>query len=212
MSDGYTILSLDEVETASHRGSNLIPVRHTLGFRPAGVNAWIADTGGQLMPPHEEDSGNEELYVVVRGRARFTVGDESADAPAGTLVFVPAEVHRTAVAEEPQTIVLAVGGTVGQAFEAHGWETYARADSHRRAGRTEEGRAALVELLGDLPESWGAWYNAACWESLAGNPDAAFEYLRRAQELNAEAVREYLEQDADLDPIREDPRFAALLA
>ena len=43
MSDGYTILTLDEVETASHRGSNLIPVRHTLGFGPAGVNAWIAD-------------------------------------------------------------------------------------------------------------------------------------------------------------------------
>jgi hypothetical protein len=28
------ILTLDELETASHRGSNLIPVRHALGFRP----------------------------------------------------------------------------------------------------------------------------------------------------------------------------------
>jgi mannose-6-phosphate isomerase-like protein (cupin superfamily) len=212
VSNGYRILSLDEIEPVSYRDSNLLAVRETLGYRAVGLNAWAADTGGQLVPPHEEDSDNEELYVVVRGRARFTVGDESADAPAGTLVFVPPEVHRTAVAEEPETIVLAVGGTVGQAFEAHGWETYARADSHRRAGRTEEGRAVLVELLGDLPESWGAWYNAACWESLAGNPDTAFEYLRRAQQLNADAVREYLEQDADLDPIREDPRFEALLA
>lgn len=211
MSDGYRILSLDEIEPVSYRESNLLAVRQTLGFRAVGLNAWSAGAGGRLVPPHEEDS-DEELYVVVRGRARFTVGDESADAPAGTLVFVPAQVHRTAVAEEPATIVLAVGGTVGQASEATGWETYARADSHRRAGRTEEGRAALVELLGDLPESWGAWYNAACWESLAGNPDAAFEYLRRAQELNADAVREYLEQDTDLDPIRDDTRFEALLA
>src|SRR6266566_9910711 len=117
MSGGYTILSLDEVETASHRGSNLIPVRHTLGFRPAGVNAWRAAAGGQLIPPHEEDSGNEELYVVVRGRARFTVGEETADAPAGSLVFVEPEVFRTAVAEEDGTIVLAVGASIGRPFQ-----------------------------------------------------------------------------------------------
>jgi len=117
MSDGYTILTLDEVEPASHSGSNLLPVGHALGFRPAGVNAWKADAGGQLIPPHEE-SGNEELYVVVRGRARFTVGEEEAEAPAGTLVFVPPEVFRTAVAAEDGTIVFVVGGTVGEAFDA----------------------------------------------------------------------------------------------
>src|SRR5690242_20362052 len=128
VSDSYTILTLDEVETAQHRGSNLIPVRHTLGFQPAGVNAWIADAGGQLIPPHEEDSGNEELYVVVRGRASFTVGEETADAPAGSIVFVPPEVFRTAAAEDDGTIVFAVGGTVGEAFNAGGWDSFALAD------------------------------------------------------------------------------------
>jgi len=106
MSDGYAILSLDEVETAPH----------ALGFRAARVDAWRADTGGRLIPPHEENSGNEELYAVVRGRARFTVGEEEAEAPAGTLVFVPPDVFRTAVAAEEATIVLVVGGTVGEAF------------------------------------------------------------------------------------------------
>ena len=123
MTDGYTTLSLDELETASYRGSNLIPVRHTLDFQPAGVNAWRADSGGQLIPPHEEDSGSEELYVVVRGRARFTVGEEETDAPAGTLVFVPSEVFRTAVAAEDDTIVFVVGGWIGKAFESAGWDT-----------------------------------------------------------------------------------------
>ena len=123
MSDGYTILSLDELETASYRDSNLIPVRHALGFRAAGVNAWKADTDGQLIPPHEEDSGSEELYAVVRGRARFTVGEEETEAPAGTLVFVPPEVFRTAVAAEDGTIVFVVGGWVGEAFESAGWDT-----------------------------------------------------------------------------------------
>lgn len=213
MSDGYTILSLDEVETASHRGSNLIPVRHELGFRPAGVNAWIADAGGQLIPPHEEDSGNEELYAVVRGRATFTVGEETADAPAGTLVFVPPEVFRTAAAEEDGTIVFAVGGSVGEAFNAGGWDSFALADTYRQAGRFDEGRVIMEQLIAEKPEYWPTSYNAGCFEALAGNADAAFEHLRRAKELDTEGQSaEYFREDTDLDPLREDPLFQEFLA
>jgi mannose-6-phosphate isomerase-like protein (cupin superfamily) len=212
VSDGYTILSLDEVETASHDGSTLIPLRHTLGFRPAGVNAWIADNGAQLIPPHEEDSGNEELYAVVRGRARFTVGEEEADAPAGTLVFVPPEVFRTAVAEEDGTIVFAVGGSVGEAFNAGGWDSFALANTYRQAGRFDEGRAIMAQLIAEKPGYWPTSYNAGCFEALAGNPDAAFEHLRRAKELDADgASAKYFEGDSDLDPLRDDPRFQELL-
>jgi len=212
MSGGYTILSLDEVETASHRGSNLIPVRHTLGFRPAGVNAWRADAGGQLIPPHEEDSGNEELYVVVRGRATFTVGKDTAEASAGTLVFVPPEVFRTAVAEEDGTIVFAVGGTVGEAFNAGGWDSFALADTYRQAGRLDEGRAIMRQLIAEKPDYWATSYNAGCFESLAGNADAAFEHLRRAKELAPdEESTQYFREDSDLDPLRDDPRFQELL-
>jgi len=124
MSDEYQILSLDELETASHRGSNLIPVGHALGFRPAGVNAWKAAAGGQLIPPHEGNSGIEELYVVVQGHARFTVGGEEAEARAGTLVFVAPQVFRTAVAAEDDTIVFVADGKVGEAFDAAGWDSF----------------------------------------------------------------------------------------
>lgn len=102
MSDGYEIASVDDVEA--------------LGFRPAGLQAWSADAGGELVPPHTPDADSEELYVVVRGRATFTVGDEQADAPAGTLVFAPGAVFRSATAGEDGTTVFAAGGTVGKAF------------------------------------------------------------------------------------------------
>jgi mannose-6-phosphate isomerase-like protein (cupin superfamily) len=44
-----------------------------------------------LQRPHHED----ELYYVVRGRARFRAGDEDQEISAGSVLFVAAEVeHR----------------------------------------------------------------------------------------------------------------------
>ena len=211
MSDGYEILTLDEVERAEHRGSNLIPVRHGLGFRPAGVNAWIADAGGQLIPPHEEDSGNEELYAVVRGRASFVVGDETKDAPAGSLIFVEAGHNRTATAEEDGTIVFVVGATIGEAFDGGGWDTFAVAYGLYQAGRIDESRAVMEKAMSDRPDQWALPYNAACLASLAGNPDEAIDWLHKALELNQEEIYEYLREDSDLNNIRDDPRFQELL-
>lgn len=213
MNEGYEILTLGEVETASHRGSNLIPVRHTLGYRAAGVNAWIADAGGQLMPPHEEDSGNEELYAVVCGRATFTVGQETADAPAGSLVFVPPQVHRAATAEEDGTIVFVVGATIGEAFRPGGWDSFAIAWSLREAGRLDEGRAIFEQLIAADPGHWAVHYNAGCYEALGGDADAALEHLTRAKELDATGESaEYFREDGDLDSLRGDPRFEEFVA
>jgi tetratricopeptide (TPR) repeat protein len=213
MSNGYTIVTLDELDTASHRGSTLIPVRHALGFRAAGVNAWKADIGGQLVPPHEEDSGNEELYAVVRGRARFTVGEEEAEAPEGTLVFLPPEVFRTAVAAEDGTIVLVVGGTVGEPYDSGGWDSFALADAYRQAGRLDEAKAIMDGAIAEKPDNWGVHYNAGCLEALAGHADPALEHLRRAKELDAEGTSaQYFRADGDLDSLRDDPRFRELLA
>lgn len=206
---GYEILTLDEVETAEHRGSNLIPVRYTLGYRAAGVNAWMADAGEQLIPPHEEDSGNEELYVVVRGRASFVVGDETQDAPAGTFVSVPPLVHRTATAEEDGTIVFVVGATVGEAFTGGGWDTFAVAYTAQRAGDMEACRRIMAEEMERRPDSWALPYNMACLEALAGNADEAFALLARIPA--GPELRGYLENDSDLDNLRDDPRFQELL-
>jgi hypothetical protein len=206
----YNVVHLDEIGRVSYLGSNLVPVRHALDFGATGVNAWSGDTGEQLVPPHEEDAGSEELYVVVRGRATFTVGDESADAPAGTLVFAPPLVSRTAVAEEPDTVVLAVGGIVGKPFRGGAWDSFAIADDHRRAGRLEEGRAVLRNAIDDRPERWAPRYNAACWEALAGDADGAFEHLRAALDLNGTEVREHMAHDTDLDALRDDPRWEEL--
>jgi tetratricopeptide (TPR) repeat protein len=149
----------------------------------------------------------------VRGRATFTVGEETAEAPEGTLVFVPSEVFRTATAGEDGTIVFAVGGSVGKAFNAGGWDSFALAVAYAEWGRLDDARAITNQLIAEKPDYWATHYNAGCFEAQAGDADAAFGHLRRAKELDHEGhSAEYFQGDNDLDPIRDDPRFQELLS
>jgi mannose-6-phosphate isomerase-like protein (cupin superfamily) len=51
----------------------------------------LAAGATDLQQPHHED----EIYYVVRGRARFRAGDEDGEISAGSVLFVAAEVeHR----------------------------------------------------------------------------------------------------------------------
>jgi mannose-6-phosphate isomerase-like protein (cupin superfamily) len=206
---GYTVLSLNELESYPYHGregQQLLTVERLLGFRPAGVNAWIGDPGDSLVPEHDEDS-DEELYVVVQGRATFTVDGRTVDAPAGTLVHVTAQETRTAVSAELRTIVLAVGGTPGVAHVSHGWPSWTAADALRRQGRLEEARAILRETLELAAGAWYVHYNAACFEALAGDADSAFRHLERARSLDADAVRGQAAEDPDLASLHEDARW-----
>jgi quercetin dioxygenase-like cupin family protein len=213
MSSGYEILSLDDLDRVPNRGSGEIlrPLRHRLGFRAFGINVWSADAAGdKLIPPHEEDSGHEELYVVVRGTTRFTVGDETSDAPAGTLIHVRAGTFREATAAEADTMILVAGGKEGVAFEPGGWEHVHIAFALLDAGDPAGGRAVMESTVVPEEYEWGKHYNLACYDAMAGATDAAFEHLRKAVELNREQVGNWLPHDTDLDPLRDDPRFEEL--
>jgi mannose-6-phosphate isomerase-like protein (cupin superfamily) len=212
MSKGYEILSLDDLEPleADRNGAQLMPLRHRLGFRPFGLNCWTAEAGKHVVPPHEEDSGDEELYVVVRGRATFTVDGETFDAPAGTLVHVKPGEHRAAIAEEGGTQIVVAGATEGKAFTPRGWDDTLVAFAHGKAGRIDEGRAIMQALPGD-EQPWGKEYNLACYEARFGGRDEAFAHLDRAVRLSPDDARRWAERDTDLDSLREDPRFAETL-
>ena len=84
---GYAVATLGELRRGDH-GDVLI--RRVLGVEAFGVNAWSASAAGdRLIPDHDEvPSGHEELYLVLEGRARFTLDGREVDAPTGTLVHV----------------------------------------------------------------------------------------------------------------------------
>jgi tetratricopeptide (TPR) repeat protein len=213
VSDRFTVVALEEVEgTATPGQARWHMVRRALGIEAFGVNAWRATEAGQrLIGEHDEMGGgagqHEELYVVLEGRATFTVDGETVDAPAGTLVFVrdPAA-RRAAVAEEAGTVVLVVGAKRGEAFVVSGWEDAADA---LRFWETEEwGRAIelLSQHLAEQPEQAVVAYNLACAESRAGLVDAALEHLERAIELQP-SFASTARDDPDFASIRDDPRF-----
>lgn len=209
----YKVARIDEIDDIDYRqNTHMRPVRHHLGITAFGTNAWKAkNVGDRLMPEHEEDEGNEELYVVLRGRARFEIGGESVDAPEGTLVFVQPQTNRTAFAEEAGTTVLAVGSTVGKAYEVGGWEVWAPVHTLYEAGEYE---AAIEEArpIADANPQYGAViYNLACCEALAGRKEDAIAHLRIAIERRP-SLRDVAEEDSDFDPIREEPGFKELVA
>lgn len=214
MTDKYAVVHIDELESfpiANQDGLTWRPVRRHFDIRAFGVNAYTAEEAGQrVVEEHREEGGHEELYVVVSGRATFTLEGEEHDAPAGTLVHCPPGTLRSALAAEPGTTVLGIGAKPGEIFQPSGWEWSFAAFSLLRRGHEERGRAEIEAGIAAVPDSWQARYNLACFEALAGNADAALENLERAAELEPERVPKAAAEDEDFASVREDPRFLAI--
>jgi quercetin dioxygenase-like cupin family protein len=100
----YAVVFLDELQRypAMSGAPVLIPLRRRLDVRAFGINCWTAPVGAPVIERHSEPDGDEEVYVVVRGRVRFTVGDETFDAGPATLVHVRPDTVREATAIEPR--------------------------------------------------------------------------------------------------------------
>jgi hypothetical protein len=214
-SSGYRVARIGALEPArGAEGSEWLRLRRDLGVAAFGINAYRAKAGGRVIEEHDETGSgagrHEEAYLVLSGRARFTVGGEELDAPAGTVVVVrdPAT-RRGAMAEEDGTTVLVVGGAPGQAYRVSPWEEAADAWPLYRAGRVDEAKEILRGVVDRHPGAFGSVYNLACVESLTGEHDAALEHLRIAV-AGDERLRDHARTDTDLDPIRSDPRFPDL--
>jgi quercetin dioxygenase-like cupin family protein len=205
----FRTLRIDELDSIAVTGLRWRPVRHALGVRAFGVNAYSGDAGDDVIEPHtEEGSDHEEMYVVLAGRARFELDDEPVDAPAGTVVFLPEPAtRRYAAAEEDGTLVLAVGGKPGEAYDVSAWEWRFRAQPHIEAGEWEKGIALMHDGLAAKPGDASLLYNLACFEANLGRLDDATLHLQEALAAEPEGVREWAAGDEDLDPLRERADF-----
>jgi quercetin dioxygenase-like cupin family protein len=97
-----TFASLSEIE--EQRAQSGKPYREFLRVPAISAGLYLLPPGAtDRQRPHHED----EIYYVVRGRARFQAGAEDREVSAGSLIFVAAEVgHRFyEISEELEVLV-----------------------------------------------------------------------------------------------------------
>ena len=209
---GYAIARLDEIDEQDDGRCPWRPVRHHFGITAFGVSAWTArEAGDRIINEHDESEpdSNEELYLVLRGRAVFELDGDRVVVAAGTLVFARPGVKRTAVAEEPETTIIALGGTRERSTSPTAGNSGPRSDP-LRDGQYADVADRLRVLVKAHPQYADLFYNLACCESLAGRTTDAVDHLRRAINMS-ERFRAYAKDDSDFDPIRDEPAFKELI-
>jgi tetratricopeptide (TPR) repeat protein len=205
----YTALHLDDVPALRAGGAGMWhPIRRALGATALGLNAYSASgVGDALIEHHDECSpgsgGQEEVYLVLRGTAAFTVDGDAVEAPTGTLLLIPAGVERSATAGAADTLVLVMGGKAGSALPSSPYEYWYAAEPLSAAGEQDQAIAIASEGLADWPRHPMLHYQLACYNALAGHREQAIVHLRIAFDGDPR-TREWAADDDDLISVRDD--------
>ena len=202
-------IRLDDIEGLPVLGTLVWqPVRKPLGVTAFGINAYTAANAGDEVVEDHTELADEEVYVVIRGHATFTVDGEEIDAPWGTVVFLDdLGQRRHAIAKEAGTTVLAIGGRPGT-HPVSSWEYIFPSLPARNERDWDTARTILEEALAEHDVA-AIRYHLAAVEAQAGNPDRALELLRAACEERPDYVAQTA-NDEEFDSIRDDPRFPGI--
>ena len=80
----YSVTRLDGIDEIDDGGAPYRPVRQHFGIASFGVSSFTGrKTSDRIMNEHSEEEDQEELYLVLQGRATFELDGERVDAPAG---------------------------------------------------------------------------------------------------------------------------------
>jgi tetratricopeptide (TPR) repeat protein len=207
-----TVVHVDELDAIEMSdGFVWRPIRRRFDIRGFGVNAYSPrQAGSQVVEEHTESRlGHEEIYLVLRGRARFTVDGDDHELGPGQLVFVrDPSLRRGAVALDDDTLVLALGGKPGEPHRVSAWEPMFAAVPYAREERWDDAIRMHEEALVDQPDHPALLYNLACMEARAGRHVDALLHLERAVEVDPKYA-EYARGDSDFAAIRDEPGFPA---
>lgn len=201
--------SLDAVEM--QEGYVWRAVRRRFGIQAFGVNVYTSHGAGeQVIEEHTEKSlGHEEIYLVLRGRARFTIDGAEHELGPGQLTFISdPTLRRAAIALDEDTAVLAIGGKPGEAHRVSAWEAMYAAIPAAREEHFDEAIRILAEPLAEQPDNPALLYNLACMEARGGRSLDALLHLQRAVELKPSWAA-LARGDSDFAAIRREPGFPA---
>ena len=203
---------VDELEQIEmHEGFVWRPVRRRFDIRAFGVNAYSPrEAGAQVIEEHTEKMyGHEEIYLVLRGRALFTVDGTEHELGPGQLVHLqdPA-IRRGAVGLTDDTVVLALGGKPGVAHTPTPWEAMFYAVPAMREERWDDAIRIHEEALEENPGNDALLYNLACMEARGGRRLDALLHLKEAVDADPKWA-EHAAKDSDFASIMNEPGFPA---
>jgi mannose-6-phosphate isomerase-like protein (cupin superfamily) len=112
----YTMRRIDELESIHHGAVKLAGAE--LGIRSFGMQVLDFPGGFSDYPEHDHaEDGQEEVYVVLRGRADFAIDGERVTISPGQMLKVDAASKRKLEPGQDGVRILAIGCTPGAAYE-----------------------------------------------------------------------------------------------
>jgi quercetin dioxygenase-like cupin family protein len=111
----YDIVALDELEGPMKK------VRKALGATAFGVNYGDLPPGAEGYKHDESSSGQEEVYVYVKGSGTLRLDDEEVPVETGTAVRIDPDVTRQPVAGDDGLAWVAIGAPPGGQYEPPSW-------------------------------------------------------------------------------------------
>ena len=210
----YEVRRIDELEEipVPDAGINWRPIRRTFGITAFGINAYTANEGEHVVEEHNESQlGHEEVYVVIAGRARFTLGGDDVDVGPGRLVYLRDPRRPSARRSRSRTARRCSRSAASPASVRRRRRGSGSSPRARTARRGDYDRRSRSSRRGSSqPDNPILYYHVADYKALLGRTaTAALEHLRTAVE-NAAVLVEYAREDDDFDSLRDDPEFLAI--
>ena len=119
MTVDVTVKRLDEMR--AHGRGVFVTVGSELGISSFGINVERWPAQSDKHPEHDEsDSGQEEIYVPLRGTCVLIADDEEFPLEPGVFARVGAGQRRRIVTRDDSVDLLCLGGVPGEAFRPSG--------------------------------------------------------------------------------------------
>jgi quercetin dioxygenase-like cupin family protein len=123
MAEGYTIKNVDEFEEMEGSGEATWRLaRKTLGAESFGFNVVDIGPGGQIPEHDHTRDDQEEVYIILEGKATVVSNGEEQEAPAGTYCRYAPEVRRTIRNHSDAPVrALLIGVPVDSGYQGMPW-------------------------------------------------------------------------------------------
>jgi uncharacterized cupin superfamily protein len=117
----YTVSTFDEMEPIY--GGFMLRARAAIGVTSFGMQILnFPPNFSEGYPNHDHaESGQEEVYVVLKGSADFDIEGDSVHLEPQMALRVGATTKRTITTGDDGAQILALGGTPGESFTVQEW-------------------------------------------------------------------------------------------